>query len=58
VIPLSYTSLSDTSFYISVYEDLDNLLSSSTNPLSLIPSTLLVSSIMRGIRLGLEIGAW
>lgn len=58
MIPTTYTSLSDTSLYVSVYSDLDNLLSSSTNPYSLIPSGLLVSSIMRGIRLGLEIGAW
>lgn len=58
MIPLAYSSFSDTSLYVSVYSDLDALLSSSTNPYSLIPSALLVSSIMRGIRLGLEIGAW
>lgn len=58
MIPSSYFILSDDFLYASIYTDLDNLLSSSTSPHSLIPGRVLVQSIMWAVRVGLEIGAW
>lgn len=54
----TYTYLSDDDLYTSIYTDLDALLSSTVNPHSLVPSRVLVQSIMYAVKVGLEIGAW
>lgn len=58
MISATYTYLSDDDLYTSTYTDLDALLSSTTSPHSLVPSRILVQSIMYAVKVGLEIGAW
>lgn len=58
MIPATYTHLSDDDLYTSTYTDLDILLSSTVSPYSLVPSCVLVQSIMYAVKVGLGIGAW
>lgn len=58
MIPVTYTYLSDDDLYTSTYTDLDALLLSTVSPYSLVPSRVLVQSIMYAVKVGLEIGAW